>query len=226
MRIFKGTIFTTLLLLLLSGGLIFAAVIAINLGSATVDGVVAQGEWDIANDPPTGDFVANLYHSGQTTDKEVLGKLYLLYSCVENAPNRVYSLVLAEPGIELASTGTDGENYLKYRLPGEQNFDKGVEDADLGSFAYVGSPETGWEASFELPENQYEFYVHTNVWYNGESQTAATIDLNVTLSCDPLAVSMTGSPAATAGATPAIIMVAIGLLATATTVVVRRRTVQ
>lgn len=226
MRIFKGAIFTTLVLLLLSGGLIFAAATTVNQGSATVDGIVAEGEWDIVNEPPTGDFVANLYHSGQTTDKEVLGQLYLLYSCVEGAPNRVYSLVLAEPGIELASTGTDGENFVKYRLPGAQNFDKGVEDADLSSFAYVGSPETGWEASFELPENEYEFYVHTNVWYNGESQTAATIDLNVALSCDPTAVSMMGSDAASAGATPAIIMVAFGLLATATTVVVRRRTVQ
>jgi hypothetical protein len=189
-----------------------------------VDG--SSEEWDVVSLPPpdgSGDFIANLYHSGQTVDKDVLGKVYLRYSCVADGPNQLYALVQAEADLTLASVGTDGENFIKYRSPDMQNFVKGVDDAATEQFAFVGSPETGWEAMIELPPDVYELDVHTNVNYDGGSQTAAAIDLSVTLACSPTSVSMTDIGAAAAGASRTMAVVAIGFLMMATAAAVYRR---
>ena len=229
MRFRKGMmVFTVVvLLLLLSSGLIYAAgATAVNNGSATVDGVVGADEWDVTSPPPpdgTGDFVANLYHSGQTVDNTVLGKLYLQYTCVDGGPNQLYALVRAEEGLTIFGPDDPGEHYIKYRSPSMNTFTKAVDNTDTTNFVFVGSPETGWEAVAELPENEYELDVHTNILYDGGSQTAATIDLRVSLACGPTAVSMAGVTAAAGSAGGSALLVGVAFLTVATMMVVRRR---
>ena len=213
------------ILVMVSGGVLYAAgPLPVNNGSATVDG--SPGEWDVTNPPPpdgSGDFIANLHHSGQSTDNTVLGQLYMRYSCSEGGPNYLYALVLAEEGLTLADTDKEGESFIKYRATGEQTFTKAVDDTDPDNFAFVGSPETGWEAVMELPAGEYALDVHTNVNYEGGSQTAATVDLSVSLACSPTAVSFAGAGAATGSAGAALILAGFGMMAMATAVGLRRR---
>jgi hypothetical protein len=187
--------------------------------SATVDG--NPGEWNLAND-----FFANMYRAAKI-DKPIESKLYLRYACpvTPGTPGILYALVLTEPGVIINETG---DQFIRFGINGTQlvNSTSG-DDGAAPDFAYITSAgnKIGWEASALVDESTYsDLNIHAQV-LDGGSQTSAVIGraIDLTLQCDPTAISLSGLSATNAGSSfPALPVLFVGLTTLAAVVMVRR----
>ena len=155
-------------------------------GSAVIDGNV--GEWNTSQD-----FFANLHRAGNST-KPIEAKLYLRYGCNTGT---LYIMVKAEPGIPILDNPLD-EHYVKLGKS-DKLVDAGSgNDGTPPDFAWIGLNEDGteaqgWEASTLLDKSVYDnFNVHTQVFDDGEEQTAAVAGRAICLKivCPPTAVGL------------------------------------
>ncbi len=165
--------------------------------SATVDGNIS--EWDLNND-----FFADMYRAGNPR-KPVEAKLYLRYDC---PTSNMYVLVLSAGNWPIETAGGQEEAWV--RINGSK--------VTLTSFAWVdqgydgdSGHAKGWEAAFTLQQGDYTIKVHTNTFNDGESQTAGSTDVGMTVICGgSTAVTLTSFDAAWTesrtrdGSTPAV----------------------
>lgn len=169
-----------LMLIVLLVGMVPAAVLADvrcpqcyepSYGISTVDGDV--GEWDLE-----ADFFAPLYRAGLSY-KPVEGNLYLRYDCDLSL---LYVLVLSVDSRPVADAME--EAWLKF------SGSSSVVAPTAFSWVEKNGVVIGWEASYAVEGGMdYIFYVHTNV-FNGEWQTAKTLELCITIDCPPTAVTL------------------------------------
>lgn len=149
-------------------------------GVVTVDGDTS--EWDLQED-----LFTQLYRAGNVS-KPVEANLYLRYDCDLSL---LYVLVLSVDSRPVADDME--EAWLKF---------SGASSVAVPvAFSWVeeDGATVGWEASYALESGMdYIFYVHTNV-FNGEWQTAQTLELCVTIDCPPTAVTLVSFTAEIAG---------------------------
>lgn len=151
-------------------------------GAAVVDG--DPGEWD-----RTLDYYAAMYKAGKP-DKGTLAELYLRYDCQDGV---LYALVLAASGLEVITTPLDNAFIKKGNSVKLVDANDSPPDGVLPDFAWVGlstdgSRALGWEAAVSMPEPVSNGFfdipnlnVHTNVYADGESQTAQVADAGILL---------------------------------------------
>mgnify|MGYP006278308675 CR=1 FL=1 len=151
---------------------------------ATVDG--NPTEWDLVND-----FMADMYKAGDSSKNgKVLAKLYMRYDCNTETMYAYISWVDSNPIL----VTDEEEAWIKIgndNDPVVSNHDN--NDGTPPDFAWVGrytegenEYAEGWEASFHLATNEtydYQVKAHCNVYEDGEAQTAATDNLQVTIDC-------------------------------------------
>ncbi|MBN1665877.1 MAG: hypothetical protein JW862_02275 [Anaerolineales bacterium] len=139
-----------------------------NYDTATVDGNYSEWNLDL-------DYFADMYRAGIAT-KEVEAKLYLRYDTLNDV---MYVLVLSENGQNIEKTPLDNA-YVT--LNGVKQLDASTNNDGIApDFAWINPNSdraAGWEASFPFAINpetvvEYSINVHTNVYADGESQTAA-----------------------------------------------------
>ncbi len=135
--------------------------------AVNVDGNAA--EW-------SGDAVfANMYRAGKL-NKPVEAYLYLRFKC----PDTMYVLVLSAGDWPVDTAGGTGEAWV--RINGNK--------VSLNEFAWVdegydgqGGHAKGWEASFTLQQGDYSIQAHTNTYHDGESQTADSTSVGLSVVC-------------------------------------------
>jgi hypothetical protein len=117
----------------------------------------------------------------------ILGNAYMRYDCSTNV---MYLLILKTDDADYLIVEDGNEVYLKVDdvkvvssddedLPGQPTF-------DWINFNEVDSTADGWEASFSLSDGSHSLlFVHSNMWYDGESQTTSTDkdDLDLVIEC-------------------------------------------
>lgn len=145
------------------------AVITPNIGVAVIDG--DAGEWTAA------DVVAPLYRAGMT-NKPIEAYLSLRYDPYQTA---LYALVLSANGDNVILSPDDA--FIKLGNSTKLvDGDDGV-DGVLPEFAWVGLPDAlGFEAAVNLAPGLYpNFNVHLQVFWDGESQTAAVANREISI---------------------------------------------
>lgn len=143
-----------------------------NYGVAIVDG--NYGEWGL-----NSDFFADMLH--RWTGPKVLAKLYLRYDCAENV---MYALVLTVDLSRTMETQKSNEAWIKINGAFAVNDTYGAEF--FRWIDKVGDRAVGWEAKFSHNLSLCTIQAHSNVWWNGESQTAGTSEISLCTDCPTL----------------------------------------
>jgi hypothetical protein len=159
---------TIVVLMAASGGLVGAADPPYpTFGAATVDG--DYDEWD--TECPAGgpcDFFADMVNGRG----ELGARLYLRYDCPTGI---LYVLVKTEDAYPIVDPNDAEEHYVL--LDNNKVVDAGSgNDGMPPDFTHIlsGTKSVGWEASVYVGQGSHTIYVHTNVLFDGESQTAGT----------------------------------------------------
>jgi len=136
--------------------------------SATVNGNTS--DWDLAND-----FYADMYRAGNP-NKPVEAKLYLRYDCPSST---MYVLVLSAGDWPIL-VQSSSEAWIKIDSS-HINFAQ-MAWVDQG---YDGdsSHARGYEAAFSLGQGDFTIQSHVNAFDSGESQTADSTPLGMTVIC-------------------------------------------
>jgi hypothetical protein len=113
-----------------------------------------------------------MYETGDSS-KEVLSNVYLRYSCSEET---MYVLVVA------------GDGFIVEQLPDDNYVKINNVKVDFLEFEYLNSAE-GWEASFLLPEGDYLFNVHTQI-YPDRTSALENRELSLEVKCEPTAIGL------------------------------------
>lgn len=179
---------------LLLGGTASAAAPQPALGSAVVDGSIA--EWNLGSD-----YFAPMYRAFDPS-KQRQSDLYLRYSCTDS---RVYALVLTTTipdGTRIPATQSATDSWLKVDgTPGN------LVDGNSASFAWVydGALLVGYEASAPLATGSYTFTAHIDVEWggtqtSGTTGTSARTSIPLQIECGPS--TPTATPTASVTPTP------------------------
>lgn len=186
--------------------LILSLIVPMTAASAVVSPIPAYGtadvdgnpvEWDVSGES-SPDFFAHMYQAGELS-KPNLSDLYLRYECLPDGQTaRLYALVqVAGKGIGI-NTGDPEDHFIK-AYPAKASYKiiaaewKNPHDNEPPDFFWVPPndppvpPVLGWEASsIEVPVGTYNIEAHTQAYDQEGSQTSATGDIPLTISCQQI----------------------------------------
>ena len=164
-------------------------------GTAVVDGV--PSEWDVSG-ISSPDFFAHMYRAGNP-NSDNLSDLYLRYECLPGGQTaRLYALVQVAGVATEINTGDPEDHFIKAYPANKASYKiiaaewPNPNDGMPPDFFWVppsGMPVLGWEASsIEVPVSTYTIEAHTQAYDKDGSQTSATGDIPLTISCRQIEV--------------------------------------
>lgn len=144
----------------------------------SIDGNIS--DWDLSSD-----YFADLYQSGTAVKKNgkanpVTGKLYLRYDCGQQKLYVLYQAIDGNPIIV-----DDGNEVFVKRSDNSKALTSNSESFAWIQGAFSSDPNyaEAWEGSFSLNHDNEIYNVHSNLYYDRESQTCGNDEIVFILNC-------------------------------------------